>query len=57
MLRYPAEVRQPLQTVAANGDAALVFLGNTPPKLKKVRSAPEMIVSDSYRASQVFDSL
>jgi signal transduction histidine kinase len=51
------EVRQPLGAIAANGDAALVFLGNTPPKLEKVRSALEMIVSDSYRASQVFDSL
>jgi signal transduction histidine kinase len=51
------EVRQPLGAIAANGDAALLFLGNTPPKLEKVRSALEMIVSDSYRASQVFDSI
>jgi signal transduction histidine kinase len=51
------EVRQPLGAIAANGDAALLFLGNTPPKLEKVRSALEMIVNDSYRASQVFDSI
>ena len=51
------EVRQPLGAIAANGDAALLFLGNTPPKLEKVRSALEMIVGDTYRASQVFDSI
>jgi two-component system, NtrC family, sensor kinase len=44
------EVRQPLVAIAANGGAALRFLGRTPPDHKEV-------ISDSHRASQVFDSI
>ena len=51
------EVRQPLVAIAANGGAALRFLGRTPPDHKEVQSALSRIISDSHRASQVFDNI
>lgn len=51
------EVRQPLASIAANGSAALRFLGHAPPNLEEVRSALHRTVSDSHRASQVFDNI
>ncbi len=51
------EVRQPLAGIAANGSAALRFLGHTPPDLDEVRQALDRMVKDSYRASQVFDNI
>jgi two-component system, NtrC family, sensor kinase len=51
------EVRQPLASIAANGSAALRFLGHLPPNLEEVRSALNRMVGDSHRASQVFDNI
>jgi two-component system, NtrC family, sensor kinase len=51
------EVRQPLSAIATNGNAALRFLGRTPPDHKEVRSSLSKIISDSHRASQVFDNI
>lgn len=51
------EVGQPLGTIAARGDAALLFLGRTPPDLEKVRSNLSMMIAETYRASQVFDNI
>jgi two-component system, NtrC family, sensor kinase len=51
------EVRQPLASIAANGSAALRFLGHTPPNLEEVRAALNRMVGESHRASQVFDSI
>ena len=51
------EVRQPLASIAANGGAALRFLGHAPPNLEEVRSALNRMVGDSHRASQVFDNI
>jgi len=51
------EVRQPLAAIATQGGAALRFLQHMPPDLEEVRSSLNRIVSDSHRASQVFDSL
>jgi len=51
------EVRQPLVAIAANGGAALRFLGRTPPDHKEVRSSLSRIISNSHRASQVFDNI
>jgi signal transduction histidine kinase len=51
------EVRQPLAAIATNGSAALRFLKHLPPDLEEVRSALERIVSDSRRASGVFDNI
>ncbi len=51
------EVRQPLASIASNGGAALRFLGHAPPNLDETRSALDSIVSDSHRASQVFENI
>ncbi len=51
------EVRQPLASIASNGGAAIRFLGHAPPNLEEVRSALNRMVSESHRASQVFDNI
>jgi signal transduction histidine kinase len=51
------EVRQPLAAIAMNGNAALRFIGRSPPNLEEVRSALDRIVTDSRRASEVFDNI
>jgi len=51
------EVRQPLGAIATSGHAALRFLGRAPPDIEEIRSALNMMVSESHRASQVFDNL
>ena len=51
------EVRQPLSGIASNGNAALRFLAQTPPKLEEARSALNRMVRDSHRASEVFDNI
>jgi signal transduction histidine kinase len=51
------EVRQPLASIAANGSAALRFLDHEPPNLEEVRSALNRTVSDSHRASEIFDGI
>ena len=51
------EVRQPLSAIATSGNAALRFLGRTPPDHKEVRSSLSRIISNSHRASQVFDNI
>jgi signal transduction histidine kinase len=51
------EVRQPLGAIAMNARAALQFLGHAPPKLAEARSILDAIVSNSRRASQIFDNI
>jgi integral membrane sensor domain MASE1 len=51
------EVRQPLAAIATNGNAALRFIGRSPPNLEEVRSALDRIVTNSHRASEVFDNI
>jgi signal transduction histidine kinase len=51
------EVRQPLASIASNGSAALRFLGHVPPDIEEARLALNRMVSDSHRASQVFDNI
>jgi signal transduction histidine kinase len=51
------EVRQPLTGIVARGDALLRFLGGTPPKLDKVRSAGEGMIAAAHRASQILDDV
>ena len=51
------EVREPLSAIATSGNAALRFLGRTPPDHKEVRSSLSRIISSSHRASQVFDNI
>lgn len=50
------EVRQPLGAIGASGNAALRFLGRAPPNVEEAQSALKMIVSETHRASQVFNS-
>jgi signal transduction histidine kinase len=51
------EVRQPLTTIAMSGDAVLRSLARAPFDLQEVRSGLNVMISESHRASQVFDSL
>ncbi len=51
------EVRQPLGAIATRGDTALRLLARTSIDVEKVRSNLTMIVSESHRASQVFDNI
>ena len=50
------EVRQPLATIGANGEAAREFLGHAPPNLDEVQSALNEIVCDVDRIGQLLDS-
>src|SRR5215467_8845023 len=51
------EVRQPLGSIATHGSAALRFLEHMPPNVGEVRTALSWMISDSQRASQVFDNI
>jgi PAS domain S-box-containing protein len=51
------EVRQPLAAIAANGSAALRFIGKAPLDLDEVRAILHRMVNDCGRASEVFDSI
>jgi signal transduction histidine kinase len=51
------EVRQPLGAIATRGATSLRFLALAPPNLEKVRSNLATIVSESHRASQVFENI
>ena len=51
------EVRQPLTAIVGSGSALLRFLGGTPPKLDKARSAAEVIIAAGHRASQMLDDI
>jgi signal transduction histidine kinase len=51
------EVRQPLTKIAMSGDAGLRSLARSPPDLEKVRSALNVVVNESHRASQIFNNL
>jgi C4-dicarboxylate-specific signal transduction histidine kinase len=47
------EINQPLAGVVTNGQAALRWLGQDPPRVEEVHSALERIVRDGNRASEV----
>ena len=51
------EIKQPLGAIAVSGSAALRFLERTPPDLEEVRAGLNLMVEESYRASEVFDNL
>jgi signal transduction histidine kinase len=51
------EVRQPLMSIAMNGDAAARFLAKTPPDYEEVKAALDAVVKDSQRTSQIFESI
>jgi C4-dicarboxylate-specific signal transduction histidine kinase len=51
------EVRQPLASIVTHGGAALRFLEHMPPNVEEIRSSLNWMISDSHRASQVFDNI
>jgi hypothetical protein len=51
------EIRQPLAAITTNADAAMRWLGRTPPDHDEVRAALIRIKSGGHRASEVFDGI
>jgi C4-dicarboxylate-specific signal transduction histidine kinase len=51
------EVRQPLTGLTLSGGALLRYLGDTPPKLEKARSAAEKVIAAGHRISQILDDI
>ena len=51
------EIKQPLGAIAVSGNAALRFIGRTPPDLEEVQSNLNLMIGESHRASQVFDNI
>ena len=51
------EVNQPIGAVRNNAHAALRFLAGDPPDLAEVREALECVVSETYRAGDIFDGI
>ena len=51
------EVRQPLTAISSNGEATLLFLGQTPPNLQEAGSAVRDMIGASRRANQIFDNI
>ena len=51
------EVRQPLSIIAMSGDRALRVLERTPPDLEGARSNLNNMVSESFRAGDIFDNI
>jgi len=51
------EVSQPLTAIAANGSAALRFIGRSPPNLEEARSALDRIITASRHAGEVFENI
>jgi signal transduction histidine kinase len=51
------EVRQPLTGIVTNASAALRWLGRSPPDHDRLRAALDRVQSNSYRTSEVFDTM
>src|SRR5262249_6027301 len=51
------EVKQPLTGITLNGSALLRYLGDTPPKLEKARSAADKVIAAGHRISQILDDI
>ena len=51
------EIRQPLAAITTNADAAMRWLGRTPPDHDEVQAALTRIKSGGHRASEVFDGI
>jgi signal transduction histidine kinase len=51
------EVRQPLAGISLKSSALLRFIGGTPPRLDKIRSAAEEIIAAAHRVSQILDDI
>jgi integral membrane sensor domain MASE1 len=51
------EVRQPLTGITLSGTALLRYLGDTPPKLEKARSAAEKVIAGGHRIGQILEDI
>jgi len=51
------EIKQPLTAIAANGGAALAFLGQAPPDLQEARASLNDVVEDSHRVSGALEGI
>jgi signal transduction histidine kinase len=51
------EVRQPLTGITLNSSALLRYLGDTPPKLEKARSAAEKVIAGGHRIGQILEDI
>lgn len=51
------EIRQPLGAIVANGETALIYLARRPPDLERVHAFLKRMISDGYRAAEVFDAI
>jgi C4-dicarboxylate-specific signal transduction histidine kinase len=51
------EIKQPLVAIAANGGAALRWLGRVTPDLGKARVSMERVVDAAHRASDLIDTI
>jgi len=51
------EVRQPLTGITTSGSALLRYLGDTPPKVERARSAAERVIAAGHRINQTLDSV
>jgi signal transduction histidine kinase len=51
------EIRQPLGSIVANGEAGLLYLEKTPPDLDRARTAFDRMIADGHRTSAVFDAI
>jgi signal transduction histidine kinase len=51
------EVRQPLATIALEGETTLLLLGQSSPDLKEAESAVQGIVRASQRANEIFNNI
>ena len=51
------EVRQPLTAITTNAAAARRFFGRTPLDIDEIRGALDRVISNSHRASDVFDGI
>jgi signal transduction histidine kinase len=51
------EVRQPLTGITTSASALLRYLGDTPPKLEKARSAAEKMIAAGHRIGQILDDI
>src|SRR5262249_35607534 len=51
------EIRQPLAALVASGETALIYLGKTTPDVENVRTSLDRMISDGYRAAEVFEAI
>jgi integral membrane sensor domain MASE1 len=51
------ELRQPLTGITLSGSALQRYLGDTPPKLEKARSAAEKVIAGGHRIGEILEDI